>query len=126
MDLIDDAGALRDELLAHAMQSLQVELIGRLGGDKLHRRSLHSFRNRLGIVEVVLLPLGVGPHILRRHQPRVVSKPAELAGEMMRPHACLHADETGRHVGEPRLDLTARPLLAQHDRATPIVAGHVE
>ena len=45
---------------------------------------------------------------------------------MMRPDASLHADETGRHVGEPRLDLTARPLLAQDDRATAIVADDVE
>jgi hypothetical protein len=97
-----------------------------LGGDELHRRSLHSFRNRLGIVEVVLLPLGIGPHILRRHQPRVVPEPAELAGEMMRPHACLHADETRRHVGEPRLDLTARPFLAQHDRTALVMADDVE
>ena len=45
---------------------------------------------------------------------------------MMRPDASLHADETGRYVGEPRLDLTARPLLAQDDRATAIVADDVE
>ena len=45
---------------------------------------------------------------------------------MMRPDAGLHADQTRRHVGEPRLDLTARPLLAQHDRATLVVADDVE
>ena len=50
----------------------------------------------------------------------------ELAGEMMRPDASLHANQTGRHVGEPRFDLTARPFLAQDDRAAAIVANHVE
>src|SRR5258706_1392208 len=38
----------------------------------------------------------------------------------------VHADETGWEVGEPRLDLTARPLLAKDDRAAAIMADHVE
>ena len=45
---------------------------------------------------------------------------------MMRPDACLHADETGRQVGKPRLDLTARPFLAQHDRTALVMADDVE
>jgi hypothetical protein len=32
----------------------------------------------------------------------------------------------GGEVGEPRLDLTSRPLLAQDDRAMAIVPDHVE
>ena len=42
------------------MPRLKVELIGRLGGDELHGRPLHGFRNRLGIVAVVLLALRIG------------------------------------------------------------------
>jgi hypothetical protein len=34
-DLIDDAGALPDQSFAHAMQRLQVELVGALGRDEL-------------------------------------------------------------------------------------------
>ena len=45
---------------------------------------------------------------------------------MMRTDTGLHADQAGRHVGKPRLDLTARPLLAQHDRAALVEADDVE
>jgi hypothetical protein len=55
-----------------------------------------------------------------------VPESGELAGEMMRADASLHTDKTGRYVGEPRLDLTARPLLTQDDRSTAIVADDVE
>src|SRR5262249_18929356 len=34
--------------------------------------------------------------------------------------AGLHADETGRQIGEPCFHLAARPLLAQDARTTPI------
>src|SRR5947209_2075910 len=54
-DLVDDAGALADEALAHSMQRLQIELFGRLGGDELHRRALNGFGDCLGVAEVVLL-----------------------------------------------------------------------
>jgi hypothetical protein len=57
----------------------------------------------------------IGPHILCRHQPRVVAE-GELAGEMMRSDAGLHAYQARCQVCQSRLDLTARPLLAQHNR----------
>ena len=50
----------------------------------------------------------------------------ELAAEMMCPDASLHPDQTGWEVGEPRLDLTARPLLSQHDRAAAVEPDDVE
>ena len=34
-DLIDDTGALADQSRAHALQRLQIELLGSLGGDEL-------------------------------------------------------------------------------------------
>jgi hypothetical protein len=67
-DLIDDAGALRHQPLAHAMQRLQVELIGSLGRHELHRRALHCLGNRFGILEVVLLPLAIRADVSGRHQ----------------------------------------------------------
>ena len=115
-----------DQPLAHAMQRLQVELVGGLGRDELHRRALHRFGNRLGIAEVVLLPLAIRAHVFRRHQPGIVAKRLQLAAEMMRADAGLHADEARRQVGKPRFHLAARPLLPQHDRAAPIVADDVE
>lgn len=55
-----------------------------------------------------------------------MSEPAELAREMMRPNAGLHADQARREVSKSRLDLTARPLLAQHNRTALVMADDVE
>jgi membrane protease YdiL (CAAX protease family) len=53
--LVDDAGALADDPLAHAVQGLQVELVDRLGGDESHSWALHRLGDSFGITEVVLL-----------------------------------------------------------------------
>ena len=45
-DLIDNAGALTDQSLAHPMQRLQVELVGGLRCNKFHRRALHCLDGR--------------------------------------------------------------------------------
>jgi hypothetical protein len=87
-DLIDDTRALTHQTLAHAVKRLQVELLGGLGCDELHRRTLH----RLGITEVVLLPSRVGTHIFSWHQPSVVTKRCEFAAQMMRPDASLQTN----------------------------------
>jgi hypothetical protein len=50
----------------------------------------------------------------------------ELAGEIVCTDARLHADQARRQIGKPSLDLAARPLLAEDDRTTTIVANHVE
>ena len=62
--------------------------IGSLRRHKLHRWTLHCFGDRFGISEVVLLrsarsagatsSLGIGPHVLCRHQPGIVAKGIEL------------------------------------------------
>jgi hypothetical protein len=56
-NLIDDAGALPDKSFAHPVQRLQVKLIDCLGSDEFHRRALHRFSDRLGVAEIVFLPL---------------------------------------------------------------------
>src|SRR5882762_5870595 len=91
-DLVDDAGALAHQPLPYAVQPLQVELVGGLGRDELHRRALHRLRNGLRVAEVVLLSLRIGPNVPRRHQPGIVAEPLEPAAKMMRPHAGLHPD----------------------------------
>ena len=73
-DLIDDARALPDKPLAHPVQRLQVELVGRLGCDELHGGALHRLGDRFRIAIVVLLTFGIRAHILCRHQPRVMTK----------------------------------------------------
>src|SRR5262245_37640005 len=45
---------------------------------------------------------------------------------MVRANAGLHADQTRRQVGKSGLHLAARPLLAQHNGTTLIVAHNVE
>jgi hypothetical protein len=49
----DDAGALTDQSLPHPVKRLQVELLGRLRRNELHRRPLHRLGDCLGIAEVV-------------------------------------------------------------------------
>jgi hypothetical protein len=39
--MIDDAGALTDQPLSYPAERLQVELLGGLRCDELHRRALH-------------------------------------------------------------------------------------
>jgi hypothetical protein len=45
---------------------------------------------------------------------------------MVRANAGLHADQARRQVGESGLHLAARPLLAQHNGPTLVVAYDVE
>jgi len=91
-DLIDDAGALTDQTLPHAVERLQVELLGGLGRDELHRRALHRLSDRLCVAEVVLLSLRIRADVFRRHEPSIVPKHPQLTTEMMRADASLHAD----------------------------------
>src|SRR5262249_9804796 len=125
-DLIDDAGALTDQPLTHTVERLQVELLGGLGRDELHRRALHRLGGRLGVPEVILLPPRAGAHIFGWHQPSVVTNRCKIAPPMGRAGAGLHADETPRHGGKSACYLATRPLLAQHDRATPIETHDVK
>jgi hypothetical protein len=73
-DLIDNARALTDKPLAHPVQRLQVELVGRLGRDELHGWALHRLGDGFRIAIVVLLTFGIRAHVFRRHQPRVMTK----------------------------------------------------
>jgi len=77
-NLVDDAGALRHQPLAHPMQRLQIQLLRGLGRHELHRRALYGFGNRFGIIEVVLLSLAIGADIFGRHQPGIVTSDASL------------------------------------------------
>jgi hypothetical protein len=105
-DLVDDAGTLADHALAHTVQRLQVELFGCLGGDELHRGALNGFGDRLGVAEVVLLPLGIGTHVFCWHKPGIVTEHPEPATKMMCADAGFHADQARRNIREPRFHLT--------------------
>jgi hypothetical protein len=108
------------------VRGLQIKLLGRLCRDELHSRALYRLGDCLGVAEVILLSLGIWTNVLRRHQASVVSEHLQLAAQMMRPDASLHADETRRQVGQPCFHLPARPLLPKHDCTTFIVPHHVK
>src|ERR1700745_1165188 len=55
-----------------------------------------------------------------------MTKRPELATEVMRTDAGLHADQARRHIGEPCFNLATRPLLTQHDCTAAIEADDVE
>jgi hypothetical protein len=55
-----------------------------------------------------------------------VAKRLKFATEMTRPAAGLHADQARRQVGKPGFHLATRPLLAQRQGSTPILADDVE
>jgi hypothetical protein len=59
---------------------------------------LHSFGDRLRVAEVVLLALAIRAHVFRWHQPCLVPKGLQLAAEMMRADAGLHADQALERV----------------------------
>src|SRR5262249_42117907 len=84
-DLIDDASVLTDQPLTHAVERLQIELLGRCR-DELHCRAPAC----LGIPKVIFLSRGMRAHTRRRHHPSVPD--LQLAAEMVRPDASLHAD----------------------------------
>jgi hypothetical protein len=94
-DLVDDAGTLAYQALAHTMQRLQVQLIGRFGSDELHGWSLDSFSNCFSIAEIVLLAFALRFDVLAWHEPCVVAKRMQPAAEVMGSDAGLHADQGG-------------------------------
>ena len=61
-NLIYDAGALTDKPLAHPVQRLQVEQVGRLGRDELYGWALHGLSDLFRIAIVVLLTFGILAH----------------------------------------------------------------
>jgi hypothetical protein len=62
-----------DTSRSRTMQRLQIELLCGLGRHELHRRALHGFGNRFGIIEVVLLSLAIGADIYGRYQPGITN-----------------------------------------------------
>ena len=111
--LIDQGRPLPDQPVALTMERLHVELILALQFDKAHRRPRRRFRDPLGVAIVVFLRLDIGPHILGRHQPDVVTVHGEQPAEVMRAAAGLHADHARRELLR-QLDQGLPPDLAPH------------
>src|SRR6202167_837870 len=106
--------------LAHAMQSLQVQLLLRLDRHKTHSRSLHRFRNGFGIQVVTLVRLHVGLHVLRRHQPHFMTLFAQRPPQKVGSTAGLHANQLHLQIRGEGQQLGARTSLADDHPASGI------
>lgn len=108
------------------MLRLQVELVLGFGRDELHGRTLHGLGNRLGVAVIVLVALEKSLHISGRHQPCVMAHSNELAREMVRAAAGLHANEARRRIRELRVELATAELGSQLNAAVLVQANEVE
>ena len=112
--------------MARAMQHQAALLLGRLGLDKPHVGPGDRLADGLRISGIVLLPLDVGLHVGRRHQPHRMAKRLELARPMMRRGTGLYADQARRQLLEERQDIAALQLTANDHLARSINAVDLE
>jgi acetyl esterase/lipase len=93
-----------------------------------HGRASHRLADRLSVSRVVLVALDVCLHILRRHQPHLVTELRQLPRPIVRRGAGLHADETRQQRLEERQHLAASESLPHDDllgRVDPVNLEHV-
>ena len=112
-----------DQTGADPMQRKQVALLRRLHGNEVHRRTLHSLGDGFGIAVVVLVAFDEGLHILRRHEPRIVTQRIQPTRNMMCTRAGFHADHALRCVRQSLEQLTARDFGA-HDKLAALVLAY--
>src|SRR5262249_11912899 len=86
----------------------QIHLLRRLDRHELHGRSLHRFRDCLGVAVVVLVSLEERLHVLRRDQTHIVTKSCNLSCDKMRAGTGFHPDQAARDVAEPPSKLMRR------------------
>src|SRR5215210_3697337 len=108
------------------MKSLQVELLDCLGRHEAHGGTQHGFSNGFGVAKVVLVALAERLHELGRDQLHVMAQCEKLAAEVMGTNTGFHANQTGWHVGEARLNLPTRELLVQNNGTSGIQANQME
>jgi hypothetical protein len=101
-------------------------LLCRLNRHKPHGRSPNSFANRFGVGGVVPIALDVRLHVLRRHQPHLVPKRAELASPVVRRRTRFQPDHTPRNAAEEHQHLPAPQSLAQNRRTLRINAVNLK
>jgi hypothetical protein len=82
--------------MARAVQHQAALLLASLGRHEPHVGSGDRLANDLGVSRVIHLPLDVGPHIGRRHQPHGVIQSLQFALPMVRQDAGFDTDQTWR------------------------------
>src|SRR5262249_273813 len=101
-------------------------LVRRLDRHKTHRRAPNSLANRFRIGGIVLIALDVRLHVLRRHQPHLVSKRTQLARPVMARRTCFQPDHTARNATEQRQHLPAPQSPTQNCRTLRINAVNLK
>jgi hypothetical protein len=96
------------------MQQPSRLLLGCLDRHEPHRRAQNRLANRFRIGGIVLVALDVRLHILRRHQPHLMPKRAQLARPVMRRRTRFQPNQTARKAAEKRHHLPASQSLAQN------------
>src|SRR6516225_2277612 len=112
--------------LPAAVQQHGSLLVSRLDRHKAHRRALNSLADRFRIGGIMLVALDVRLHVLRRHQPHLVAKRAQLPPPVVRRRARLQANQTARQSTEERQKLRTPKLLAQNRRSLCIDPVHLK
>ena len=87
-------------------------LLGSLGRDKPHAWPGDRFADRLCVGSIVFLPLDVGLHVGRRHQPHGMADCLELARPMMRRCAGFNANDARWQLLKKRQYIPALDLAA--------------
>ncbi len=108
--------ALTHQLLTATMQQRRRLLLCRLDRHKSHRRAPNRLANRFRIGGIVLIALDVRLHVLRRHQPHLMAKRAQLARPVVRRRTRFQPDHTAWNAAEERQHLPAPQSLAQNRR----------
>src|SRR5262249_9768316 len=111
---------------AHSVQCLQIQLLLGLGWNKASCRPLHGLSYRMGISEIILVPLPKRLCIRGRNLLHIVAKLGKLTSNIVCRHPCFDTNEAGRQIHEPRWDAYARDLVSQYDGATRIETDHVK
>ena len=78
-DRVDDRSLLPDEEVPRTMKHQAALLFGRLGRHEPHVGPGDRLADCLGVGGIVLLPLDVGLHVGRRHQPHGMAERRERA-----------------------------------------------
>jgi len=124
-NLVDDLPVRCETSFAsrNPMQRLQIQCSRGLWSPRLHRRALHGFGNRVGIIEVRFFCVAIRADIFGPASPGIVPKRCEFAAQVMVHRRRLPcADQARRYIGEPRYPLATRPFCRRHDGAARIVA----
>jgi hypothetical protein len=99
--LVDHCCSIADQPRTHPMERLQVQLIVSLYRNAACRWALQSFRDRVGIPELILVALPKRLRESRRHLFDHVTERNQFTCHLVRGHARLDPDQAWPYVHKP-------------------------